>query len=607
VRPQGSTQYTPAVTSVSALIAPGTSVGPYVVERRLAQGGMSVLFLARDVDGSRIVLKMVPPGIATNAARVRLMREARALAVVDHPGVVRVRSTGEHADMPWIAMDYVNGLDLKRIIAERGPMRPEAAIGYAIQAAEALVAAHRAGVVHRDLKPSNLLLTGDGRIVLVDFGIAKRRADVRDGDVLTSAREVIGTPAYLSPEQIEHGLADERSDVWALGCVLYEMVVGTPPFGRGGSATTAAILRDEPTFPPFVPNVVGDIVSACLRKSSFARIGSARDLLPLLRSALEHSSGAIAEDSDRTSSSSMRVSTRPSARVSLTSGAVQAPSRHPSIPPPRPQSGAPVRPLSVPPARLPSIPPPRPPSIAPPRPPSIPPSRPSTLPPPSEASSRPPAPYTARAGPAAPPRSSGSIRVAAARGRIKGTSVRAGLLWYAEAYGEILLGRVYNLASPELRGLLRAGDPAFGIMASAWYETPQMGELLDLLERVAAPDDSREFASRLAAAVARDNVNGVYRALFRLIASPPLLEANAQRVWGTYVDEGTLTVRVLAPGSFEGRVRGWSHHHPTVCLLLRPFVEHLLRSIGYSACVVERTQCVDNGDGQCLFTGNWLP
>jgi serine/threonine protein kinase len=592
--------------NVSALIAPGTTVGPYVVERRLAQGGMSVLFLARDVDGSRIVLKMVPPGIATNSARVRLMREARALAVVDHPGVVRVRNTGEHEDMPWIAMDYVNGLDLKRIIAERGPMRPEAAIGYAIQAAEALVAAHRAGVVHRDLKPSNLLLTADGRIVLVDFGIAKRRADVRDGDVLTSAREVIGTPAYLSPEQIEHGLADERSDVWALGCVLYEMVVGTPPFGRGGSATTAAILRDEPTFPPFVPTVVGDIVSACLRKSSFARIASARDLVPLLRGALEHVAAA-GEEGERGSTSSMRISTRPSARASQ-AGFALTPSRHPSIPPPRQTSMPPSRPPSVPPPRPPSMSAPRPPSMPPPRPPSIPPppSRPSSIPPPSE-SSRPPAPFTGRPAPAGAPRSSGSIRVAPARGRVKGTAVRAGLLWFAEAYGEPLLARVYNQSTPELRGLLRAGDPAFGIMASAWYETSLMGELLDLLERVASPEDPREFASRLAAAVARDNVNGVYRALFRLIASPPLLEANAQRVWGTYVDEGTMTVRVLAPGSFEGRVRGWSHHHGTVCLMLRPFVEHLLRSIGYSACVVERTQCVDNGDGQCLFVGNWLP
>src|ERR1700683_4652915 len=111
------------VTPVSALIAPGTAVGPYVVERRFAQGGMSVLFLARGVDGARVVIKMVPPGIATNSARARLMREARALAVVDHPGVVRVRETGEHEDMPWIAMDYVNGVDLKRVIAERGPLR----------------------------------------------------------------------------------------------------------------------------------------------------------------------------------------------------------------------------------------------------------------------------------------------------------------------------------------------------------------------------------------------------------------------------------------------------------------------------------------------------
>jgi len=184
--------------------------------------------------------------------------------------------------------------------------------------------------------------------------------------------------------------------------------------------------------------------------------------------------------------------------------------------------------------------------------------------------------------------------------------VRAGLMWFADAYGEPMLARVYDLASPELRSALRAGDPAFGIMASAWYETALMGELLDLLERVANPDDSRDFASNLAAAVARDNVNGVYRALFRLIASPPLLEANAQRVWGTYVDEGTLTVRVLAPGSFEGRVRGWTHHHTKVCELLRPFVEHVLRSIGYNALVVERTQCVRHGDGQCLFLGTWV-
>jgi serine/threonine-protein kinase len=199
---------------------------------------MSVLYLARDADGERVVLKMVPPDITTSATRARLWREARALAAVDHPGVVHVHGTGEHEGMPWIVMDYVHGVDLKRVLADRGPLAVEVALRYAIQAAEALVAAHDAGVIHRDLKPSNLLLTPEGRIVLVDFGIAKRRDGARDEDVLTSAREVLGTPAYLSPEQLEHGLADERSDVWSLGCVLYEMVVGAPPFGRGGSTTT---------------------------------------------------------------------------------------------------------------------------------------------------------------------------------------------------------------------------------------------------------------------------------------------------------------------------------------------------------------------------------
>ncbi len=558
------------MTPVSALIAPGTTIARYVVERRLAQGGMSILFLARDTDGARVVLKMVPPGIATNSARARLLREARALAVVDHPGVVRVRGTGEHKDMPWIAMDFVNGIDLKRVIAERGPMRPETALRYAIQTADALAAAHRAGVVHRDLKPSNLLVTTEGRVVLVDFGIAKRRSEPRDGDVLTSAREVIGTPAYLSPEQIEHGLADERSDVWALGCVLYEMVVGRPPFGRGGAATTAAILRDEPVFPPHVLSVIGDIVSACLRKSSFARIGAATDLLPLLRGALDHAIAEGSVDGERRSSGSMRVSNRPSGRPSA------APSAHPSLPT-----------RTVPPSRPPSIPPPRPPL------PSYPPGALASMGP--RGSSMP-----------ATQRSSGSIRVAAARGRVKGTAIRAALLWFADAHGEAQMARVLDLASPELRAMLRIADPAFGIMASGWYDTQLIGELLDGLERVSAPEDVRDLHSRLAAAVAHDNVNGVYRSLFRLIASPPLLEANGQRVWGTYVDEGTFRVSILGPGAFEAQVRGWSHHHSTVCLMLRPLFEHMLRAIGYNALVVERTQCIDNADGQCLFHGNWL-
>jgi serine/threonine protein kinase len=537
----------PTLASASVPIDPGTAVGPYVVERRLAKGGMSVLYLARDAAGEPLVLKVVPPEIGTSATRTRLMREARALAAVDHPGIVRVHGTGEHQGTPWIAMDYVRGTDLKRVLADNGALPVDTALRYAIQTAEALVAAHDAGVIHRDLKPSNLLLTPEGRIVVVDFGIAKQRRETRDDDVLTSAREVLGTPAYLSPEQLEHGLADERSDVWALGCVLYEMAVGEPPFGRGGSSTTAAILRDEPLFPPSVSGAIVHVVTACLRKSSFARISSPRELLLLLRDALDDPQSQLAAaPPERTSSQMPRASGRSSVRP----GSV----RPGSTPPPTRRSAS---------TRPPSIPPGRPPSS--------------------------------------------TMRIAIARGRIKGTAIRPGIAWFGDTYGEMGLIRVVDLASPELQSMLRPGDPVFGLIASGWYDTYLVGELLGLIERVAAPSDSVAFGSRVADAIARDNVGGVYRALFRLVASPPLLEANAQRVWRTYIDEGTMSVTLRPPASFEARVRGWSRHHPNVCRMLRAMLESLLRAVGYTALVVERTQCVADGDACCAFEGTWVP
>jgi serine/threonine-protein kinase len=516
----------PSASTSTLAIEPGTAVGPFVVERALAQGGMSVLYLARDGAGDRVVLKMLLPELLTSATRGRLMREARALAAVDHPGVVRVHGTGEHEGAPWIAMDYLRGTDLKRVLAERGPLSADVALQYAVQATEALVAAHDAGVIHRDLKPSNLLLTLEGRVVLVDFGIAKRRNESRDGDVLTNAREIIGTPAYLSPEQLEHGLADERSDVWALGCLLYEMLAGVPPFGKGGSATIAAILRDEPEFPQRIPQGAMHVINACLRKSSFARVATAKELLSMLRDA-------------HTETRARRASVRPSA------------------PPPSvgSQRSAVARVSSPVPARAPS---------------------------------------------------SSAMRIAVGHGNIKGTAVRAGIVWFAETYGEPGLSRIQELASPELGSMLRPKDPALGIIASGWYDTQLVGELLGLIERVASPADPVVFGAKIANAIAKDNVGGVYRALFRLIASPPLLEANAQRVWRTYVDEGTLTVKLRDKGSFEMLVRGWTRHHPDVCRMIRAMIESLLRAIGYTGLVVERSQCVGEGDPMCIFDGAWM-
>jgi serine/threonine protein kinase len=552
-----------------------------VVERRLARGGASVPYLARDASGRRVVLKIVPAEAATRALRARLAREARALSSIEHPGLVRVLGTGEHAGAPWIATDYVHGVDLARVLAERGPLPSDLALRYVIQAAEALAAAHQAGVVHCNLKTSSLLLASGGRVVLVDFGASRRRPEGRDGDTGAGVGGGAGVEpaepaAYLSPEQIEHGLADERSDVWALGCVLYELVVGAPPFGRIGPLTTEAVLHQEPVFPPQVPAAVVDVVSACLRKSSFSRVASPRELLPMLRDALTESRGSSASGTDRVSlSPGDRISALPGDRISTFGERISALPDDGSLRPARDPSSGAFRRAS--PAR--------------------------------SLSGSPPRPF-ASAPPAAPaagaPRSSGAMR-AAPGGRVKGAALRAALAWFAEQRGPEGLARVVELASPELRALLRPGDPACGIIASTWYEAGLVGELIGALERVAAPPDLDAYQSQLAQAVARDNVGGVYRALFRLVATPPLLEANAQRVWQTYVDEGTLTIRIQGPGAFRAYVRRWDRHQTKLCELLGPLIEEMLRAIGYSGLVVERTQCVDDGHGECVFEGQWLP
>jgi serine/threonine protein kinase len=529
-----------SVSAASLRIDTGVRVGPYLVERRLGQSRVSTLYVARDPSGERAVIRVVDSDAATSAARARLKRDARALAGVDHPGVVRVHGTGEHEGVPWIAMGYVRGTDLARTLAERGPLSVDGALEHAIQVAEALVAVHDAGVVHRDLKPSNLLVTAGGRVVLVDFCLGPRS----DDDAQTADADPFAcTSAYMAPEQIEHGLADDRSDVWALGCVLYEMVVGEAPFGKGGSATAAAILRDEPAFAAHVPSTIVHIVNACLRKNSFARVATSRELLALLRDALgDPRSGQVPIVERSSRRSAMRPGIFPS-------GTIPPPPRLPSLP-----------------FALTS-------------------TRSSPLP-------------TAQ-----PP--SSATRVAAARGRIKGTAVRAGIAWFGELYGEVGLARVVELASPELRAILRPRNPVCGLIASGWYDTQLVGELVELIERVACPADPAAFGSSVGEAIAQDNVSGVHRALFRLVSSPSLLEAHSQRVWRTYVDEGTLSVRMRARGSFEARVRGWAHHHPSVCRTLRAMLESSLRAVGYTALVLERTQCVALGDTQCGFRGTW--
>ena len=154
---------------------------------------------------------------------------------------------------------------------------------------------------------------------------------------------------------------------------------------------------------------------------------------------------------------------------------------------------------------------------------------------------------------------------------------------------------------------MRLDDPSFGIVASGWYDTRLVGELLANLEQIADADDNDAWASTLAEAIAKDNVGGVYRSLFRLITTPAMLEANAQRVWRTYCDEGILVVNAPRAGELHLEIRYWTHHHAHACRVVGYAIQHVLRAVGYEALVIERTQCVSEGDTVCAFEGMYLP
>jgi hypothetical protein len=190
---------------------------------------------------------------------------------------------------------------------------------------------------------------------------------------------------------------------------------------------------------------------------------------------------------------------------------------------------------------------------------------------------------------------------------MKGTAIRTGLLWFAHKYGTEAMARLWERSTSELQALVRIDDPSFGIVASGWYDTRLVGELLALLEEAAATDDGDAWASDLAEAIAKDNVGGVYRSLFRLITTPAMLEANAQRVWRTYCDEGILVVHAPRAGELQLEIRYWAHHNAHTCRVVGYAIQHVLRAVGYSALVIERTQCISQGDPACAYEGIYLP
>jgi len=235
--------------------------GRYQIDRRLARGGMATVYRAVDTRLERpVALKVMHPGLAEDHAFVdRFIREARSAARLSHPGVVAVYDQGEDDGSVYLAMEYVQGRTLRDLLRERGRLTPREAFDVLEPVLSALAAAHDARIVHRDIKPENVLLADDGRVKVADFGLA--RSALTSGGSNATTGVVMGTVAYLAPEQVDRGLADPRSDVYSAGIVLYEMLVGAPPYSGQTPMAVAYqhVTSDVPRPSDAVPGLADDL------------------------------------------------------------------------------------------------------------------------------------------------------------------------------------------------------------------------------------------------------------------------------------------------------------------------------------------------------------
>ena len=280
-------------------LEPHSRLGSYEIVGLLGVGGMGEVYRARDTKLSRdVAIKILPDAFSRDPERLaRFDREARLLAALNHPHIAAIYGLEDHDDRKYLVLEFVDGESLAQRLSA-GPLPVDEALAISRQLVAALEAAHDRGVIHRDLKPANIVLTSDDQVKVLDFGLAKQvdvetRADVSQSPTLsfgaTRAGVILGTASYMSPEQVKGRPADKRSDVWAFGCVLYEMLTGARAFDPSTgsrraasgddvdniSETLAAILRAEPDLtrlPPSVPATVRTILARCLEKDRKARI-----------------------------------------------------------------------------------------------------------------------------------------------------------------------------------------------------------------------------------------------------------------------------------------------------------------------------------------------
>jgi serine/threonine protein kinase len=270
----------------------GRRLSHYEIVGKLGAGGMGEVYLAEDSKlGRKVALKVLPERLAGDPVRLqRLAREARTLGSLDHPHIVTLYSVEEAEGVHFLTMAYVEGESMEASIPDDG-LPVARLVELAIALADALRAAHEKGVVHRDLKPGNVMVDGEGRLRVLDFGLAKLVAEPQAGGrgesatmTMTAEGTVVGTVPYMSPEQVEGQAVDARSDLFSFGVMLYEMATGRRPFrGESAMAVVSAILRDEPAplaeARPELPQRLARLIGRCLEKDPAKRVRTARELL----------------------------------------------------------------------------------------------------------------------------------------------------------------------------------------------------------------------------------------------------------------------------------------------------------------------------------------
>jgi DNA-binding NarL/FixJ family response regulator len=294
----GRTYVDPALGARLASMPPdgelevGTTFANHRIEGVAGRGGMGIVFRATDLVLERpVALKVIAPSIAADAVfRARFERECRAAAAIDHPHVVEVFHAGEEAGRLYLTMRYVDGTDLRSLLREAGALEPARAVAVVSQVADALDAAHRHGLVHRDVKPANVLLgaaDGGEHAFLTDFGVTTHAAESE----LTRTGLAVGTTDYMAPEQAGGGHADARSDVYSLGCVLFETLTGAVVYERDSDLDKLwAHVHDPPPalldVNPDLPSGLGAVLARALAKDPAERPGSAGELAREARAAL---------------------------------------------------------------------------------------------------------------------------------------------------------------------------------------------------------------------------------------------------------------------------------------------------------------------------------